>query len=858
MGGIQQSLDQLALETLFLQDLGWDPVASPWPDSKSSLAWVLAQRGGATAILTLTGPPDQEGEELIDLKGRLATLATAAVDPLVIVLSADGRRSLWGWRTAPGAAASWRWRGLIQGQGDRPWASRLQRLHGDHQSAFPTLGAALNQDDLPVPPERCQGFQQGWQSLTQALGGLGTRAERRRFALTVMLRLIAVAALQQLGYLGGDEWYLHNQFGQSQQRGKDRFFVDVLQPLTTQGLVLPMEEWPLPLRQRLGPLPFVPRHPFGTTPLDQRWGLRGLPDDLFAPILDWLGDLLTAPPTRLGDWLPEILEQGVNTQGGTAFTTPEPILRGLMEGTVNALTLDWATSITGQRYESVEHLLWTLDPTAAGTLLDRLGYLSLLDPACGSGRYLRRALHTGLYLAQGLAAITRLEPTVALPAWIGSEDGQRANRQGFALYRRLVSDGLYGVDQWPEAIAMARLQLLLIGLGYAPTPHALASLPDLSLTLSMGNGLMGVVTVDTERFDQGSTKGGAKGGSGTKGSAKGRRATEDDRPRDAVPPLQGNLLQPLMATTYQAILAERQVHLEHYRRQTDLLGESGQVPTYAQADFLRERLEELNQTTQAKLTELLWAEASQQLGIRVLKSGTTGRRQSRPLALADVGEMQPFHWGFSFGHLIQAKGGFDLIVSHFPGGAVQPTEAGFLEAQADLFEAKGVAPSTFLNNRKQVLTIDPDLTQTWANYRGQFALPSQYFRKSGHYPYSTQPALGQAQARLYWSRLFLERSLQLLRPGGRCAVVMDPFWAMGNSAPLRHWLEAETNLGGVVDISNHHHLWPDLPPRTTISLLWLKKQGHTQGSPYSAYTRTKAPTPESLAALIQRLIHLAE
>jgi hypothetical protein len=69
MGGIQQSLDQLALETLFWQDLGWEPVASPWPDSKSSEAWVLAQRGGATAILTLTGPPNQEGEGLIDLKG---------------------------------------------------------------------------------------------------------------------------------------------------------------------------------------------------------------------------------------------------------------------------------------------------------------------------------------------------------------------------------------------------------------------------------------------------------------------------------------------------------------------------------------------------------------------------------------------------------------------------------------------------------------------------------------------------------------------------------------------------------------------------------------------------------------------
>ncbi|MEB3288423.1 MAG: hypothetical protein VKI82_00825 [Leptolyngbya sp.] len=848
MAGLQQSLDQIALETLFLQDLGWPSVADPWPDAASGVAWVLAQRGAATVILTLAGSLDDGHGDDVGLENRLAALASAATDPLVIALSADGRRSLWGWRTAPGEAAPWRWRGVIQGQGDRAWADRLRRLHLDYQDSFPTLGSALNGDDLPATPERHRGFHQGWQSLTQALVGLGTRAERRQLALTVMLRLLAVAALQQRGHLGGDEWYLHNQFGQSQQRGKDRFFVDVLQPLATQGFALPLEERPLPLRQRLGPLPFLPRHPFGATPLDQRWGLRPLPDDVFAPILDWLGDLLTAPATRFADWLPAILEQEVNAQQGLAFTTPDPLLRGLMDRTVNALALERAARITGQRYRSVDHLLWALDPQAAGALLEDLGHLSLLDPACGSGRYLRRALHTWLYLAQGLAAITRLGPPSTRPPWMGTENDGGSHRLGLGLYRHLVSNGLYGVDHRAEAIAMARLQLLLIGLGQTSTPQALTSLPDLSLTLIVGNGLMGFVAVDTERFDQG----------GSKASPKGRRGSGKPTPGETVAPLQGNLLQPLMANTYQAILAERQVRLEHYRRQTDLLGESGQVPTYAQADFLRERLEELNQTTQAKLTELLWAEASQQFGIRVRQSGASGHRQSRPLTLADVEAMQPFHWGFSFGHLIQEKGGFDLIVSHFPGGAVQPTEADFLEAQADLFEAKGVAPSTFLNNHKQVLTIDPDLTQAWANYRGQFALPSQYFRKSGHYPHSTQPAPGQTQARLYWSRLFLERSLQLLRPRGRCAVVIEPFWAMGNSAPLRHWLEAETHLGGVVDLSNHHHLWPALPPRTTISLLWLKKQRRTQGSPYSAYTQAKAPTPEGLEPLLQRLIHLAE
>lgn len=848
MDGIQQSLDNLALETLFLQDLGWEPAAKAWPNDAAPTALRLAQRGTATVILAMAeGPehrPDEGPEGRAALESRLQRIAKAVIDPLVIIVTDDGHRSLWAWHTHLDPDSPWRWRVVIRGQGDRLWANRLRRLHWAHQEPFPSLGSALNSDDLPATADRYRGFQQGWHCLTQALADWGTVAERHRFALILMLRLIAVAALQQRGYLGGDEWYLHNQFGQSQQRGANRFFGEILQPLATQGLALPMEEWPRSLRDRLGDLPFLPRHPFGTTDLDQRWGTRRLPDDAFEPALDWIGDLLMAPATSLGDWLPELLEQCANNRGGSALVTPEPIQTGLIHRTVYALLLDQASQITGQRYASVEHLLLTLPAAAASALLDHFGQISLLDPACGSGRYLRSALHTWLYLAQALAAVAGLDRAVTLPNWMGARDTRSPERWGLFVYRRFASHGLYGVDSRTEAIDLARLQILLVGLQHTQSAQELASLPDLSLTLGVGNALMGLVSVDAERFDQ--------------AAMKGRRGTGSDPTEAIAPPLQGNLLQPLMATTYQAILAERQVRVEHYRSQMELLGESGSVPIYAQADFLRDRLEELNQTTQAKLTELFWQEASQQMGIRVLQYDAGGRRQTRPLDLADVAAIHPFHWGFSFDRLIQERGGFDLIISHFAGGAVQPTEADFLEAQADLFEAKGVTPSTFLNNHKQVLTIDPDLTQAWANYRGQFALPSQYFRRSGHYPHSTQPAPGQTQARLYWSRLFLERSLQLLRPGGRCAVLMDPFWAMGNSAPLRHWLEAETNLGGVVDIANHHHLWPELSPRTTISLLWLKKQGRTQGSPYSAYTRAKAPTSESLAALVQRLIHLAE
>lgn len=688
--------------------------------------------------------------------------------------------------------------------------------------------------ELPPTPALVAGFNQSWQALLDTLRPL-PGDQRRHYATLLISRLIAVAALQQRGYLGSDEWYLHNQFGQSQQRDRDRFFAQVLQPLYQQGFTLPAEERPPALQQRLGPLPFVPTGPFRFTTLDQRWGHIPMPDAAFEPALHWLADLAVKAPTGLDGGLGILLEQVVNSYGGTAVTTPEPLLEALCDRTIHATLLDRAEALTGQRHRSTEHLLADLSPPTARLLLSELGQLTLLDPACGSGRFLVAALNHWLDLAQRLRAIAartaQSVPNWALPGDDGAQPGSI-----LGLYHHLASHCLYGLDLWAPAVELARLRLWLQGVQLTRCATELASLPDLTLTVLQGNALVGLVRVDAERFDQLPAR-----------RAPGASPTEVDSP------LQGNLLQPLLADSYQSVLTERQVRLEHYRSQTQLLAEVGNVPAFAQADFLRDRLDELNAIAHGKLTHLLWSECSQQLSLRVPDPG--GRRPTRPLSQADVEAAQPFHWGFYFHHRLGDQGGFDIVLSHFPTGAIEATQAGFVDRYATLFEHKQVAPSTFLHNHRQVLTIDPDLTQAWAEYRGQFTWLSQYLRRSTHYPHSSH----QGQSRLYASRLFLERSMQLLRPGGRCAVVLDPFWAQSNSASLRHWLQRETNLAAVVDFSNHQRLWPDLPTRTTLCALWLQHQGPTRASPYSAYAKPDhALTPAALGEVLQRLLHLTK
>ncbi|HIK44035.1 MAG TPA: hypothetical protein IGR64_04010 [Leptolyngbyaceae cyanobacterium M65_K2018_010] len=206
---IQQRLARFEFEPLFVEDLGWQrmPVQAEGP------ALWQAHRGGA--VIRVLGPDrwaDGSFQSLcqLGLRGE-----EPGRDWLLIGLSADATRSLWCWSGETTESPIWHRRVVIRGQGDRAWAQRLMGLHYEGWAGTLPLARLLNRQVSPLTAAGYEGFQASWQTLSESLTAFPQAQDRRHYGLVLLSRLMAAAVLQKRGYLGGDEWYLHNHFGQS-------------------------------------------------------------------------------------------------------------------------------------------------------------------------------------------------------------------------------------------------------------------------------------------------------------------------------------------------------------------------------------------------------------------------------------------------------------------------------------------------------------------------------------------------------------------------------------------------------------------------------------------------------------------
>ncbi|MBF2037007.1 MAG: hypothetical protein IGR92_16410 [Leptolyngbyaceae cyanobacterium T60_A2020_046] len=597
------------------------------------------------------------------------------------------------------------------------------------------------------------------QRLTESLSRIDWPRHRAWYGQVVLNRLMVLHLMQTAGFLGqGDRWYLHNQ----QQQHAGSFHAKVLLPLCHGGLSCPEGDRDANFRQRFGAVPYLGCRLFRPHPLERRYPDLHLEDEPLEALLAWFAETTwqltdTTPPHPAGITLP-VLAAALEAQyapwdRAAILEQADRSLRELCDRTLTPHILTQIHTVTGRSFPSMSALFAALDDALCVALVTQiLPATTVLDPACGTGRWLMQMLADLFEIYGACVAHAQRSRHPALRAWLRSRQSEAPNL-AWSLKAHLLIHTLYGVDASPEAVEIAQMQGVLALLATVTQAADIVPLPPLEFNLLAGNALVGLIRVDEASFDQ-----------------VGSRGTKATAPKADATALQGNLLQPLAAQTYQTTLAEKQIRIEHYRSQMRAIAAEALVPPEAQMALLRDRIETLNHTAQHKLNQLLFNEFSLTLGIRAQEPQPTGRARTRLLTLADIEALQPFHWGFYFHRVFDEAGGFAIVGTRAPQGTLGPNLETFYNTYVTIFERHGISLAMFKKSRKAALGQSPELAAAWGHYAAQFAYLKTYFCRSDAYR-----AIAQTGRSLPWSALYAQRCQHLTRPNGiACIAELEP------------------------------------------------------------------------------------
>ncbi len=197
------------------------------------------------------------------------------------------------------------------------------------------------------------------------------------------------------------------------------------------------------------------------------------------------------------DILGYIFEKTINFISGTgtnqqkmkgAYYTPDDTVGFIIEETLTPIIFrkmiegleksGWSdTDLKG--YNSIEDILnpanMPKNPMHIKKMIETLGRLRVLDPACGSGHFLTAMLSLILRVKESLLR--------AIP-----EDVDR-----YKLKREIISQNLFGVDIDENAVEIARLRLWLSIIEEVEDLEHIETLPNIDFNIIAGNSLIGLL-----------------------------------------------------------------------------------------------------------------------------------------------------------------------------------------------------------------------------------------------------------------------------------------------------------------------------------------------------------------------------
>jgi hypothetical protein len=825
-------LNEFRFHDLFIQELGWSQPATTKPktlaiqsegESQTYTYLMIAEVSGVV-VLEITAGDGQipDGKVRNAIHQEIEQLYR---ENLLIFVDRPRSRSLWYWVKREGTKRYIRDHLYIKGQPGDLFLSKLGALvielsdweHGE-PSVVEIAGKLQSGFDVErITKKFYQEFKDQHETFLQFIQGIDKAADRRWYTSVMLNRLMFVYFLQRKGFLDrGDLDYLQNQLKASQQRGKDLFYRQFLLPLFFEAFAKPEKHRDEKVKELVGEVKYLNGGLFLQHRIENEYQNITIGDEAFAQILDLFSryswNLNDTPEGNDDEINPDVLgyifEKYINQKEFGAYYTRPEITEYLCEKTIHQWILDRVNGkvngISGITYPTINDLLLKLDSPLCQLLLQEiLPSLSILDPACGSGAFLVAGMKTLIGIYSAVIGTIHLKGSRELKQWLKETERQHPSL-GYFIKKRIITDNLYGVDIMEEATEIAKLRLFLALVSVARSVEELEPLPNIDFNIMAGNSLIGLIRVDAESFDN-------------VGNSEYQ---------------QGNLLQSLAASNYQAILAEKNRSIELYKQHAFQAGEVAGTAQEDRLQMLRNHIEGVNRESMAKLNQLLLDEFSQKLGIKYEAAQLKGKGKKRVLTKADMEQLKPFHWGYHFDKIIQEKGGFDVIIANPPWEVFKPNAKEFFAEYSELISKKKMDIKAFEKAQKTLLQ-DEEIAAAWLEYQSQFPHVSQYYRSTEQYKNQISVVNGKKQGtdiNLY--KLFVEQCFNLLHPHGQCGMVIPSgIYTDLGSKQLREMLFSQTKMTGLFCFENRQEIFEGVHRSFKFVVLTFEKDGQTQAFP---------------------------
>lgn len=811
---VRKLLQDFDFRNLFIEEMGWGSVPSTRPapmdvDGTRYMRRLIAQMSGVSVFEIFPADPHAK---LPDAKTRSAIhkqIEGLAHENLLIFLDDDQNRtqSLWYWVKRDGKKKQPREHLYLKGQPGDLFLSKLDsivielddlREDGTIPITEVTARLAESLDVERVTRKFYNEFSTLRVDFIDMIQGIEREADRFWYASVLLNRLMFIYFLQKRGFIQNNTRYLDDKLKESQKRGADRYYDEFLDVLFFEGFAKPENQRSTEAKALLGQIRYLNGGLFIPHKLEIEYQNIIIPDRAFENVLNLFGsyswhldDTPGADDNEINpDVLGYIFEKYINQKAFGAYYTRTEITQYLCERTIHAVILDRIHQNSTRKFSDLNEVLVKLDADLCRLLLFTvLPKISILDPACGSGAFLVAAMKTLLDIYAAVYGKIRFLNDTNLTAHLREID-QKHPSINYYVRKRIITDNLYGVDIMEEAAEIAKLRLFLVLVSSAQSVDDLEPLPNIDFNLMTGNSLIGLLTVDPERFD----------------------ASNQSQ----------DMLQRLKAQQYKKTLEEKNRQIDIYRKTSSMVDD---------LQALRERIDKLREESYHDLNEIL-VDDFNRLGIRFEEVQLNGKSNKRALKTTDIQRMDPFHWGYDFDEIIGTRNGFDVIITNPPWETFQPDAKEFFAEYSDLITKKKMDIKDFKQELNSLLK-DKMIEKAWLEYQSRYPHQREYFRFAPQYQNQVPVIDGRRHGKdVNLFKLFTEQCFNLLRDGGQCGIVIPSgIYTDLGAKQLREMLYDKTRITGLFGFENRKEIFEGVHRSFKFVVLTFAKGGKTEEFP---------------------------